>query len=414
MIFFTKLKKILDKSFLKELSWYTIGQTTVQIFFALGVIITSRYLGPDNLGLYSFVQNYLSVFMLVAVGMDFYFTWRIAKSEDKIKDLKEYFGHKIYITSSFSILGIILAWSILPSDVALMSTILCAPLFLSSFTAFFQYAIVINKARIIALTQILSSLTLFLMKVFLVNFHAPLLAFVAVSAGDTFFMVTLLALFFLSNPEIRKPFFYASFPSIFSTIKFLYAIRFMVISLALWQLLLRVDQLVLATFSNAYTLGIYSAAVKITEVPNFFAGGIYASLVAHIASTALRKDDHSKNSIRKVMLLYFSSGTVISILTIITAPFIVSLLYGPKFIEVTPILRVYALSIPGMFLVYHYLAIYAVQGKHLQQAFIFSLGIIINIVLIYILTPIFGITGTAFATVISYTFMSGVFYLHMR
>jgi len=252
------------------------------------------------------------------------------------------------------------------------------------------------------------------MKVFLVNFHAPLLAFVAVSAGDTFFMVTLLALFFLSNPEIRKPFFYASFPSIFSTIKFLYAIRFMVISLALWQLLLRVDQLVLATFSNAYTLGIYSAAVKITEVPNFFAGGIYASLVAHIASTALRKDDHSKNSIRKVMLLYFSSGTVISILTIITAPFIVSLLYGPKFIEVTPILRVYALSIPGMFLVYHYLAIYAVQGKHLQQAFIFSLGIIINIVLIYILTPIFGITGTAFATVISYTFMSGVFYLHMR
>lgn len=86
------LKTTIDKFFslriFHQLSWYAIGQVAIQIFSFLGVIITSRYLGPTNVGLYSFVQNYLLAFMTITTGMDFYFTWQIARSGSQISKVR--------------------------------------------------------------------------------------------------------------------------------------------------------------------------------------------------------------------------------------------------------------------------------------------------------------------------------------
>lgn len=55
MKIFILLKRISEMSIIHQFSWYTFGQIFVQLFSFLGVIITARYLGPTNLGLYSFV-----------------------------------------------------------------------------------------------------------------------------------------------------------------------------------------------------------------------------------------------------------------------------------------------------------------------------------------------------------------------
>lgn len=410
------INTLLKKSILKEISWYTLGQIFIQIFAFLGVIVTSRYLGPANIGLYSFVQNYLGVFMAVTIGMDFYFTWKIAKSTDKILELKEYIGHKFNATVFLSVVGISIGWIILPRDVAQMTTILLTPIFLSSCSGFYQYAVIEKKAKLIMIIQTVSALISFLVKVTLVFFSAPLIAFVVAGSVDIVLFVSIFALFYLSQKEFRQKFKENkyTYPTFWKTGVFMYSIRMSLLAMVLWQLIIRIDQLVLATFTNAHALGIYAAAVKIAEVPNFFAGVLYTALVTHVAMFADKHDAHSKQRIHQVMLVYFFSGLLIALGIIVCAPFIVKILYGLKFIESVPVLQVYALSIPGMFLALHFFGIYGAQDRHHHQSIIFLCGLVLNVVLIYVLTPMVGLVGAGVATAITYNLLAVAFYFNVR
>lgn len=411
---FYYVDRVTEHILFRQLSWYTVGQIAIQLFSFLGVIVTSRYLGPTNVGLYSFVQNYLALFMTITIGMDFYFTWKVAKSDTKVKELVEYFGHKLNVTLVLTFIGVALAWLILPQDVALMATIMFVPLVFSSCTAFFLYAVATNKANTIALFQVGASVLLFITKIVLVFFGAPLIAFIIVNAVDTVLVVMLLGGLYLSKESILHSFKESTFPTLFKTMQFMYSVRMSLIAIALWQLILRVDQLVLATFSNAYTLGIYSAAVKIAEVPNFLAGVLYTALVSHVALFASKEDNHSKRRVQQVLLLYAFIGVVTALFLIFISPLAISLLYGEKFIEAVPVLQMYALSVPGMFVTLHYFGVYGAKEKHFLQAMIFLGGLLLNIALIYILSPLYGLSGAALATSITYTVIAAIFYSQVR
>ena len=179
-------------------------------------------------------------------------------------------------------------------------------------------------------------------------------------------------------------------------------------------MLLRVDQLVLATFSNAHNLGVYAAAVKIAEVPNFIAGSIYATLVSRIAVATIENNALSKSDTRKMMYYYLAIGGLIAVLVVLFAPLLVTILYGSKFIETTSVLKVYAFSIPANFLFFFFFGVYGAREAYSYQIMIFVTAILINILLIYLLTPLLGLPGTAFSTVVSYSFEIILFYLHSK
>ncbi len=411
---FYYVDRVTEHILFRQLSWYTVGQIAVQLFSFLGVIVTSRYLGPTNVGLYSFVQNYLALFMTITIGMDFYFTWKVAKSDNKIKELVEYFGHKLNVTVLLTFIGVALALLVLPKDVALLAIIMFVPLIFSSCTAFFLYAVATNKANTIALFQIGASALLFVAKIILVISAAPLIAFIVVNAVDTVLVAMLLGGLYLSKESILNSFKESTFPTLFKTMQFMYSVRMSLIAIALWQLILRVDQLVLATFSNAYTLGIYSAAVKIAEVPNFLAGVLYTALISHIALFAGNDDTHSKRRVKQVLLLYAFTGLVIATFVFFIAPYAIYFLYGSKFAEAIPVLRAYALSIPGMFMSFHYFGVYGAKEKHFFQSVVLGSAVLLNIVLVYALVPVFGLSGAGFATALAYTSVAIAFYLHVR
>lgn len=408
------INRIINHRITHQLSWYTIGQLVVQLFSFFGIIVTSRYLGPTNIGLYSFVQNYLAAFMVITVGMDFYFTWKVAKSENKLREVKEYFGHKLNVTLILSFLGMITAWAILPSDVSFMTTVMFAPLILTSCTAFHLYAIATNRARLIASLQIVAAISLFITKTVLVALRAPLITFIVVNAVDMIIVATLITVVYFSQRNIRQIVAETAYPSLYKTFRFMFEIRMSLIAIALWQLILRIDQLVLATFTNAYSLGIYAAAVKIAEVPNFLAGILYTSLVTHVALITKTDDQLSKRRIRQVLMLYAVIGIAIMACIIITAPIAIQILYGDKFREAIPVLRTYALSIPGMFVTLHYFGVYGARDRHLFQSVVFGLALVLNVALVYVFTPLFGLAGAGFATAIAYNMAAATFYFHVH
>lgn len=408
------LQRVLQRPIFKELSWYFMAQVVVQAISFFSVIIVARYLGPTNLGLYSFVLNYAALVLMFIGGMDFYFTWKIAKSEDYFSDVKEYVGHKFNVYVTFSAIGIIAAWVVLPPDVAYMSTIVLAPVFVQALNAFSYYAVATNRAKVMALVQVFSAIILFLIKLFLVFIQAPLYLFMAVAAADLILLGAVLAFYFLRMPEWRKSFTSFKLPSFLSSLLFLYSIRLSIIALGCWMLLLRIDQLILATLVNAYTLGIYSAAVKVAEVPNFLAGVLSTALVSRIALAAVKDDNLSRSNLKRAMVTYLISGITVAIVIIALAPFAIRVLYGSEFLDSVPVLRVYALSIPGMFMNYFFLGMYGATERRSRQVLIFGGAVVVNVALVYILTPFYGAVGAALSTSIAYTLAAIGFYINVE
>lgn len=411
---YSHLLSFLKRPILKEVSWYTFGQIGVQVFAFLGVIVTARYLGPTNLGLYSFVQNYLGAFMAVSGSIDFYFTWKIAKSDTQLETLKESFGYKLYITSFITLLGVSIAWIILPKDVAILATVLFTPLILSSTSGFYSFAIANKKAKVLSVMQVVTSSLLFFIKIILVYIQAPLIFFVATNALEGVLLAIFLTSYFFLQKEIRISFKKFPFPTFFETIRFMHSIKMTIVLLILWQLIIRIDQLVIATFSNAYSLGLYAAAVRIAEIPNVFSGILYTVLVSRIALLEKKDKENSKKDFKKIFFLYFILGSFFALVIVVTAPFLIYILYGQKFLEAVPILRAYALSIPGSFILTYSFSVFGVQNKPKQQVLIFGFGVIVNIALIYLLSPYFGLIGSALATSISYNFLAYLFFRYSR
>lgn len=408
------VKSILIRSIFKELSWYTSAQVFIQGASFISVIIVSRYLGPTNLGVYSFVINYVGAFLTVIGGMDFYFTWKLAKSENQQEDLKEYVGHKFNVYIILSILGLASAWYVLPKDVAFMVSVMLVTVCLQSLNAFFIYAVVKNKAKLVAVVQMSSAWLLLLTKVALVFAKSPLIWFVAVSSVDLILSGIIFAVYFLMDQDWRKTFLSFKLPSFFSSATFLFSIRLSIASLVFWQLLLRVDQLILATISNAYNLGIYSAAVKISDIPNFLAGILSMALTSRISNIAQQDTIESRKHLKQIMFYYVGVGVLISFIFLIFAPLAVHILYGSKFTESVSVLRIYSLSIPAMFLMSFFTSMYGARNRYHRQVVIFSASLVVNILLIYLLTPLYGLVGTALATVTAYTLASLLFYINLE
>lgn len=401
---------VFKKPFFKEFSWYGLSQISTQVFAFLGVMFTARYLGPINTGLSSFVQNYLSVFVSLSSSIDFYFTWRIAKSENMLFELRRTIGYKFYTLSVLTVLGIVSSFSLLPRDVAMLSLALFLPLVFGSVSGFYTYTTVQNKARLLFFAHFAVAVSFFVGKLLLIHYKAPLFAFVLLNSIEGVTITILLAFYFLAIKKLYHDFFDGIWPSFLQTVSFLYSIKTTVLLIFSWQLVIRIDQLILAPLSNAYSLGVYSAATKIAEMPNMIAGVLYTALISRIAlyEKNASEEDFTKNY-KKIAYLYLIIGSFCALMLIIFAPVAVHIIYGAKFADSVSVLQAYAFSIPAAFVLTHSFSFYGAKEKPGRQVIIFMVGIVTNSIGMIILYRLFGTVGAAYATAIAYSLMAFLF-----
>lgn len=422
-----KTKDILKLNAVKEASFYTIANIISQALSFFSVIFVSRYLGPVNMGLIAFVQNYLTMSLTLLSGADYYFSWTIARVKDKKQFILDYINHRFTLGILITLFGTLLGYIFLPKDLFLYTFIVTLPLAINSLSTFFLYALYEKRAKVYFFIQIFSSLIIFSTKIFLVIIKSQLIYFVIISTLDLFLMGILFFLYYYSQD--RSWWFFIKRINPFKlgeTFSFYNSIKVTILVSFLWQTMLRADQLILSfvssklsflqlqNFSGAYNLGIYSAAVKVAEVPNVLAGVIYLTLMGRMTNMIDENSVESKSKLKKVFRIYFLVGLFMSIATFIFSPLLIKIIFGGKFLESVPVLRAYSLSIVSVYLVYYYFALLGAKSKHKFQVIIFIIGIILNVILIVLLTPIFGLPGTAWATVISYAVVAIIFYLNNK
>lgn len=165
----------------------------------------------------------------------------------------------------------------------------------------------------------------------------------------------------------------------------------------------RIDQVMLKHLIDTASVGIYDSAIKVAEawytIPALIVSSFFPSIIN------ARKQEFQRYKKRLIWLALFLAGTSTCVAIIITvfADFIINLLYGPAYIEGVSVLNIYIWS--GIWVAVGYVGQFYLLAENKTKLLFFTsfAAMIVNIVLNFILIPIMGIEGAAWATFVSYT-----------
>lgn len=164
-------------------------------------------------------------------------------------------------------------------------------------------------------------------------------------------------------------------------------------------LYMRMDQVMLGMMKNDALVGIYSAAVKISEAGYFIPAAAATALLP--ALTASRSDGESEyyRRFQKFFDLAALYGVAVALFTSLSARPLVSLLFGPAYSETATVLVLHAWG--GVFVAIgiackHWFLIEGLQRYTLYRV---VAGALVNLALNLLSIPKFGAVGAAAATV---------------
>lgn len=265
------------------------------------------------------------------------------------------------------------------------------------FIAYESYFYINKKSGVIVIANVTSGLIGLLLKLIVIYF---------------FMSVWMLALTYLIESIIRSGLLY--FKAFKLSLKIdsnfikenLPKIGYVVLSGASMVIIFKIDQLMIRYLLTKSDLAVYSVAVKITEVWIF----ICIALSNYKFESILKALKHSVKLFEKKIINLYKNVIIIS-LTIVLVILIgsstfISLLYGDKFLESLPILYIYIISLPFMFINNASWKYFIPLDKQKFASIKLLIGAIVNIVLNFTLIPLLGLTGAAISTVISMFFVA--------
>ncbi|MBT0587612.1 flippase [Alteromonas oceanisediminis] len=175
---------------------------------------------------------------------------------------------------------------------------------------------------------------------------------------------------------------------------------------------LKIDQLMLASMTTRAEVGIYSAAVRLSEVWYFFATAFVTAIFPALLSLRKKNEARYQKRLQQSCNLLFGAALLIAIVIASIAPWLVNLLFGPAFNGSALVLQLHVWA--GVFIFVRALASKWLIAEHLLQFSLLSHGVgaVINVLLNLVLIPLYGGVGAAIATLVSYAVAGyGVFWL---
>lgn len=402
------MKKLLKKRIVQDAFFYTATNVIVQLSSLVGVLFVSRYLGPTNLGLYSFAQNYIAAFVTILSGLDVYAHWHIAKSTDYYTELILYTKQKIVLTCFVILFFLTFSFTSLPSDVFLLSLLLVFPIVMSAFSGFVFMLQYQNNTKLITSAMISSALLILFLKLMAVYLKLSLAAFVAINSFDGF-IITALCIYSIVNKEKKIP---KQKLHISGFLKLFKASFFPLIYILTWFVVVRVDQFFVPVYFNAYTLGVYSAAVKVIEMTNVLIVIMQSLIVPRVTLLQNPTEDIKRTNIS--VYIYGILGIFSSVAICMLAPFVTKILFGPSFSDTIKILQVYAWSIPGLFISYLFAVIAMSKKSYKSLAYISTILSVFAVTASFFAAKSGSIISVAFVSVVVYTSSAVIFYITWR
>ena len=164
-----------------------------------------------------------------------------------------------------------------------------------------------------------------------------------------------------------------------------------------------IDQILIKHMIDAHAVGIYEAAVRVTEVWYFIPNLLIISLFPAIINAQTTSKEMYTKRLKNFSILLFVLAGLIAITMTFGAHLIINILYGPAFIGGVIILQIYAWSLIGTFLGSLASQYLIAENLRKMSLMINLVPMTINVLLDIIWIPKYGIMGPAYATLIAYS-----------
>ncbi|RLA45988.1 MAG: flippase [Gammaproteobacteria bacterium] len=164
---------------------------------------------------------------------------------------------------------------------------------------------------------------------------------------------------------------------------------------------MRIDQIMLGDFLGSEAVGVYSAALRISEVWFFVPLVVVSSVFPSVVNAKKRSDAIYYKRLQKLYDLLVFSAVAIALPVSLSSGWIVQLLYGEAFIGASLILSIHVWGACFVFLGVasgNWLLLENLQKHAFYRT---GLGALVNIVLNIFLIPEYGGVGAATATIFS-------------
>ncbi|MGA7838413.1 MAG: flippase [Ignavibacteriaceae bacterium] len=390
------------KKYFKNTSWLLVEKIIRVILGAFVIISVTNYLGPANFGLYSYALSFAGIFTVIStLGIDSILTRELIKEPEK-KD--SFLGTGIglkFIGAFLSLLILLIAILFTEQDRftnILIFVIAAAPIFQSfNVVDFFFQSKVLSKYSVIV--QSSSFIIASIIKLLLIAFHASLLYFAIFTTAEYIFLAAGFVIMYKSRGQK------------ISSWKFEKTIAYRVLKDS-WPLILsgvvitiymKIDQVMIKQMLGDTEVGYYAAAVRLCEAWYFLPTIITTSLFPAIVNAKGNNEELYQSRLQKLYDLLAWAAIAIALPTTFLSNFIIEILYKPAFLPAAPVLTIYIWAGVATFLGVAS-SQYLITENFTKIAFIRTfIGMIINVVLNYILIPVYGINGSAIATLISYS-----------
>jgi O-antigen/teichoic acid export membrane protein len=382
-------------------SWM-FGEQVLRILAGLFVgIYVARYLGPEQFGIYSYATAFVALFGAIAkLGLDGIVVRDLVNHPDK-RDT--YLGTAFWL----KLIGALLTLVILAIAVQFTSNdattnlyifIISSGLIFQSFEVVDFYFRSKVLSKYVSITKLIQLALSSVLKLYFIFIQADLVWFVLVSLIDQMTLAISLAFAYLRQKI-------CSFFGCFSIVTAKAMLRNswpLILSGIAIMLYMRIDQIMIKEMLGEREVGLYSAAIRISEAWYFVPVIIATSLFPAIVNA--RKIDQNLYNMRLqrlyTIMIYFAVGVALPVA--LMAEHIVAMLYGVQYQEAGRVLSIHVWA--GIFVGLGVVNAQWFLAENLQGLATRNtlIGAGVNVILNYILIPLYGVTGAALATVISY------------
>lgn len=387
-------------NYIKNFSWMMV-ENLIRIALGLTVsIYLTRFLGPHDYGILSYAVSLTGILSPIAtLGIDAILLRNVIqdKTQEKIL-LQTARVLKLVAGLSLSVLTIIYVYFTREDrTVIIIIAILMVGITANSLNVYKEYIVSVNKMRLIAYASIFSLILSNFFRVGLILSNANVIWFATTIVSADVLKVIALRFYYKKISEFQEKYFSwtvakkllnDSWPLIFTSfagIIFIYA-----------------DQIIIEYFYDFEKVGIYASAVRLilffTLIPSIISNMIYPKVIE------LYKQNEKESFIKKMTRLYFFHfifATLLITFFLLLGKTIILTLYGDVFIESADILKIYSFTF--VFVFFNPMNNKLLMIENLQKLMLVRnlIGLVINLLLNFLLIPVFGLKGAAFATVIS-------------
>lgn len=391
------------KNVLSNVGWATLGRIVRILTETLVSIFVARYLGPSEYGLMNYVVSFVAIFTTIsAFGLDNIEIREIAKPEnDKNVILGTSFKLRI-IFAAIALASIILILLLSRTDTytSFLIIIYSTSVVLSTSNIIRNYFTAIINNKYIVITEILRCLVGAIIKVVLLIVKAPLVFFIIALAFD--FLLVACGYFTTYRKLVGS---IKSWSYDKCVAKYLIRESFpLLLSGAAVIIYQRIDQVIIKGLLNNEAVGYFSVAAKFSEfilfVPLIMSQTIAPLLVSIYSSD---KDVYKQKSQQFIDITVWVSVVLSIFISVVSYP-LIRYTFGVQYLAAVPILQVLSFKAIGMALSNSCGQLIVIEGVQKWAVIRNLIGCAICVASNYLFIPLFGVVGSAFATLVTVAF----------